>query len=456
MARPEFAFELRNAIHKVIRTKETVYKSGIEIEIESVFRMMSLDVSPLKIEWDEPLLLIVFTLQEQVEKFIENGKVGKNNSTQKDRRIKKLTEELNNIRGEMNTIIEAQETTYEELQAANEEIVSTNEEFQTLNEELETSKEEIQASNEELLSTNHELQMRNDLLSESYEYSEAIIATIHEPMLVLNKELHVKFANKSFYKKFQVKKEETEGRFLFELGNNQWNILKLRELFNDILSKNRGFENFEVTHTFPGIGEKVMLLNANLIIQKTHSEQLILLAIEDITERYHHHLKEKNSLSLIEASLDPLVTINTDGKITDMNEATVNITGWKRDKLIGSDFFDYFTEPQKAREVYLEVFANGSVADSPLTLRHKKGKLTDVLFNGSVYKDDEGNVLGVVIVARDVTEQKRISTELNEAKVFAELATEIALKEKTKAENAKKTSRGCGELETAVFIKYEP
>src|ERR1700733_14564558 len=110
--------------------------------------------------------------------------------------------------------------------------------------------------------------------------------------------------------------------------------------------------------------------------------------------------------SLIEASLDPLVTINTEGKITDMNQASMNITGMTREKLRGTDFFDYFTEPQKAREVYEEVFAKGSVADSPLTLRHKNGKLTDVLFNGSVYKDDRGNVLGVVIVARDVTAQK--------------------------------------------------
>ncbi len=115
------------------------------------------------------------------------------------------------------------------------------------------------------------------------------------------------------------------------------------------------------------------------------------------------------SLSLIEATLDPLVTINNEGKITDMNEATVKITGVERIKLIGSDFFDYFTEPQKAREVYQEVFAKGYVTDSPLTLRHKGGKLTDVLFNGSIYKDDTGNVLGVVIVARDVTAQKLLS-----------------------------------------------
>ena len=436
MARPEFAFELRNAISKALETKQTVYKSGIEIKIDSVLRLMSFEVCPLKIEWDEPLLLIIFKPQELVENFIGNDTDQKSNATLKDLKIKKLTEELNSTRTEMIAIVETQETIYEELQAANEEIVSSNEEFQTLNEELETSKEEIEATNEELISTNQELQMRHDLLIESHEYSEAIIATIHEPMLILNKNFHVISANKSFYKKFMVDKEETEGKLLFDLGNKQWNITKLREVLNDIFSKNSSFENFEVTHTFSGIGERIMLLNAHLIIQKTNSEQLILLAIEDITDRSRYYLKEKYSLSLIEASLDPLTTINNEGKITDMNRATVNITGLSREKLKGSDFFGYFTEPEKARTIYKEVFARGFITNSPLKLRHKSGKLTDVLLNGSVYKDDRGNILGVVIVARDVTDQKRIESELIESKVFAELATLIAEEAKNKAEQA--------------------
>lgn len=140
--------------------------------------------------------------------------------------------------------------------------------------------------------------------------------------------------------------------------------------------------------------------------------------------------------SLIEASLDPLVTINAEGKITDMNEATVNVIGMSRKELTGTDFFDYFTEPQKAREVYQEVFANGSVTDSPLRLKNINDQLTDVLFNGSVYKDDCGKVMGVVIVARDVTERNRIEQELIEAKVFAEMASSVAEIAKIKAENA--------------------
>ncbi|HJX83307.1 MAG TPA: PAS domain-containing protein [Candidatus Angelobacter sp.] len=111
--------------------------------------------------------------------------------------------------------------------------------------------------------------------------------------------------------------------------------------------------------------------------------------------------------SLIEASLDPLVTISPEGKITDVNEGSIKVTGISREKLIGTDFSDYFTEPAKAREGYQRVFAEGYVTDYPLTIRHKDGQLTDVLYNASVYKDAPGNVLGVFAAARDVTGRKK-------------------------------------------------
>jgi PAS domain S-box-containing protein len=163
------------------------------------------------------------------------------------------------------------------------------------------------------------------------------------------------------------------------------------------------------------------------LYKKTHellvqAEQMKALN-SDVTAQ---KLLSKYSLSLIEASHDPLFAISPEGKITDMNNASVKVTGVSREKLIDAYFFDYFTEPEKAREVYREVFAKGSIADSSLTLRHKNGKLTDVLFNGSVYKNDRGNVLGAVVVARDVTEQKRFENELIEAKSNAERATQKA------------------------------
>jgi len=118
---------------------------------------------------------------------------------------------------------------------------------------------------------------------------------------------------------------------------------------------------------------------------------------------------------LLEASLDPLVTINPDGKITDVNEGLIKVTGVARMELIGTDFSDYFTEPAKAREGYQQVFALGSVIDYPLTIRHRDGRLTDVLYNASLYKDASGTVLGVFAAARDITERKRAEAALHKA-----------------------------------------
>lgn len=136
----------------------------------------------------------------------------------------------------------------------------------------------------------------------------------------------------------------------------------------------------------------------------------------EVAARKHTEVKLGSSSqyarSLIEASLDPFVTISADGKITDVNEATVRVTGVQRDQLIGADFSNYFTEPEKAREGYQQVFARGFVTDYPLTIKHKNGQLTDVLYNASVYKDIRGNVLGVFAAARDVTARKRAEEEL--------------------------------------------
>ena len=111
--------------------------------------------------------------------------------------------------------------------------------------------------------------------------------------------------------------------------------------------------------------------------------------------------------SLIEASIDPLVTISPDGKITDVNKTTELVTGVSREQLIGSDFSEYFTEPEKAREGYQEVFTKGFVKDYPLTIRHTSGRVTEVLYNASVYKNEAGEVQGVFAAARDITERMR-------------------------------------------------
>jgi len=147
-----------------------------------------------------------------------------------------------------------------------------------------------------------------------------------------------------------------------------------------------------------------------LLISKDISDEIRLTGELETAQFY--------ARSLIEASLDPMVTISPEGKFTDVNEGSIKVTGVARGKLIGTDFSDYFTEPEKAREGYQQVFAQGFVTDYPLTIRHRDGRLTDVLYNASVYKDVAGNVLGVFAAARDVTETKRVMREFTETKNF--------------------------------------
>ena len=174
-------------------------------------------------------------------------------------------------------------------------------------------------------------------------YAEDIVDTVPMSLLVLNADLRVTSANRSFYQTFKVTPEETLGQFIYDLGNRQWDIPKLRELLEHILPQHTTVEGFEMEHEFPALGRRVMLLNAHRIFRESNHADLVLLVIDDITERKKSEeaLKLVNAYnrSLLEVSLDPLVTIGSDGRIKDVNAATEAATGYAREQLIGTDFF---------------------------------------------------------------------------------------------------------------------
>jgi PAS domain S-box-containing protein len=153
--------------------------------------------------------------------------------------------------------------------------------------------------------------------------------------------------------------------------------------------------------------------------------------------------------SLIEASLDPLVTINAQGTITDVNKATEDVTGRSRNDLIGSDFSDYFTEPAKADAGYKLVFTDGFVRDYPLALRHTSGRITEVLYNATLFRNETGEIQGVFAAARDVTERKRAEDELQR---YSEHLEELVQERTSQLKDAERMA-GIGE--TAAMIGHD-
>jgi two-component system CheB/CheR fusion protein len=299
MAREGLDLELRAALSKAKKSGRPVKKAGIQRGEHDHPTEIAVEIIPMKAQASEGCFLILFedtsvARPDSSASLPQDGvPMARAKRGVKDRRIEHLEQELEARSEEMRSLIEEQEAANEQLQSANEEILSSNEELQSLNEELETSREEIQASNEELLVINQELTLRNTQLQEARTFAEAIVETVREPLLVLDTGLRVQSANRAFYDFFQTAPAQTEQCLLYELGNGQWDIPALRTLIEEILPTNHAFADYEVDHTFPGIGHKTMLLNARRIDERP----LLLLAMEDITARKQAEQEQERLLA---------------------------------------------------------------------------------------------------------------------------------------------------------------
>jgi two-component system CheB/CheR fusion protein len=285
MAREGLSFELRNILHLAQKTAQPVRKFGIFFKVNDLQQFVNIQALQLT-QNSEIHYLIVFhpasSTGIQPNMFDTGQSVETMNYNASELRIEHLERELIQTRADMRAITDAQETANEELQSANEELLSGSEELQSLNEELETSKEELQSTNEEIMIVNKELLDRNEQLNNARQYTEGIVNTIRDPLLILDTNLGVKRATSGFYNKFKTSEKETEGKYLYEINDGQWDIPKLRELLEDILPAKKELEDFEVTQVFSRLGKRSMCLNARRI-ENINGEQLILLAIEDIT-----------------------------------------------------------------------------------------------------------------------------------------------------------------------------
>ena len=244
-------------------------------------------------------------------------------------------------------------------------------------------------------------------------FAENIIATLREPFVVLDKNLRVRTANTAFYRDFHASKEETEGRFVYELGNGQWDIPQLRTLLSLALSNSHPVEDFEVEHAFPAIGRRNMLLNARRFPPETNDPDLVLLAIEDVTDRRQAEAAMEHSevryRRLFQMAKDGILILDADtGKVIDANPFMTALLGYSHDEFVGKELWEIglFRDIDESRAAYRELQENGYLRYEHLPLESRSGQKVEVEFVSNVYEENNHQVVQCNI--RDITERSRL------------------------------------------------
>lgn len=419
MARDGLTFELRNAIHKASKGKIAVTTENIPLKIYTPMNdpdsdqegqgkqtFVAMEIIPLT-DTVEPHYLIRF---EKI--MIPKAKDGKSAASEKtkageaEKRNEQLEKELAYNREDMRSITEDMEAANEELQSANEELQSGNEEMQSLNEELETSKEELQSTNEELIIINQELFEKQELLTAAHKYAESIVSTIRHPLIVLDKYLCIKTANDAFYKKFNVNKQDTENKWFYEIQHHQFDNDKLRSLLIKVLSQKKYIDDFEIILTLPVLGDRTLLMNARQVKNKSKEEQLILLAIEDITEQVVARKKIKESENRFRLAM------KASGQIAFSQDENLKHTwiynphpGFSTQDILGKDDNE-LVEPETAKRITAlkkEVLKTGTGVKSEVLMTIKGEDSTYDLMIEPI-KNDTGKVTGIMGVAKNITD----------------------------------------------------
>jgi PAS domain S-box-containing protein len=273
-----------------------------------------------------------------------------------------------------------------------------------------TERKEIEAGLEK---TRKELETTKISEDEAREYAESIINTVREPLIALDHDLRVVSVSRSFYEFFKVNPKETLGQLIYDLGNKQWDIPKLRELLETILPQKTTFDNYEVDHDFATIGRRIMLLNARQIKRVFGKERIILLAIEDITE--HKRLErlltdsEERYRRLFETANDGIVLIEKrEGKIAHANPAIEKMLGYTEKEMVGNKPQDIgvLFDMGNIKTILQTLDKNGIINYNDVKIKNKSGEYIDA----DIYLVNKTTLLQCNV--RDITDRKRKEEEI--------------------------------------------
>jgi PAS domain S-box-containing protein len=329
-------------------------------------------------------------------------------------------------------------------------------EMEELRTRLDTTERRLQEASEVLQAQIAERKRAEETFEKAQKYAESIVKTIREPLLVLSADLKVISANHSFYQTFKVTSKETEGKFIYSIGNHQWDIPALRELLEEIIPNNAHFNDFEVDHEFPAIGKKTMLLNARRIYREGKGTEMILLAIEDISGRKKTEealkISETCYRRLFETAQDGILILDADtGKISDVNPFLIEMLGYAHEDLLGKKLWEIgvLRDIEASKAAFLELQSKGYVRYEDLPLETKDGRQVAVEFISNVYVVNHKKVIQCNI--RNVTERKLAAEALRKAHDELEQRVEERTVELRTALSEIKTLKDQLEVENIYF-----
>ena len=258
-----------------------------------------------------------------------------------------------------------------------------------------------------------ELKQSEQAVAAARDYAENIVETMHDPLLVLNSDLRIESANRAFYQVFQVEPAETVGKFIYELGDHQWDISRLRELLDDILLQRTSIEEFLVEHEFKQLGRRTMLLNARAIQNPLRKTERILLVIEDITDR--KQLEEKLQASetlyrqLFETAKDGVLILDADtGIILEANPFMTELSGHSTAEYIGKELWEIglFRDKAANEAAFRELLLKGDIRYDHLPLNSKSDQPVEVEFVSNIYQSEHRRVVQCNI--RDISDRSHL------------------------------------------------
>ncbi|HYE36723.1 chemotaxis protein CheB [Methylocaldum sp.] len=437
LAQTYLFIELSEAVRETRSSGQPARRENIRISTEGEERHIHFEVLPLNdAEGTAQFFLILFenqpprlgidTLAEWFRRvssaLTRRGGLFKPSQTGTQSGFSELRRELDATQHHLRSVTEAHEACQEKLRALEEELLSAHQEFQSTNEELETAKEELQSANEELATANEELRIRNHELSQvnltlknAQDFNEAILGTMRDALVVLDRNLRVKRANRAYFEMFRAKPEAVQNNSLYDTGNGLWDRSEIRESLQVVAQGGRTLEDYEIIQAYPEIGERILNLSAYKLLGEDHLNDLILLTIQDVTERRGIEAALRQQSEILDQAHEAILMWELGGGIRYWNRGAEELYGFKRSEAIGQVSHALLnTERGISSEEFERILARDRQWVGEVIHTTRTGKRIAVDSRNTVVIQRSKPPL-VLETNRDITERNEIEESLREA-----------------------------------------